>query len=250
MIDTLAWVKAHSFQAGNRDLERELDRINRGDLSDGFAGWGTHLKPAFEPITLARNLAPRKSIVETLAETGAGGLNLTATAVASGDENLIRTPGKVSDRAAWTIGGRAAASVPRDNGRMPGNVLLEHHQGCIDSECIDGCPVLAIDGQGRGKYATGREPASRPFTRLRYLGRASAAERPYLDGVVAPTVKLQNVLGWLCDLLVRPGMTLLDPFGGSGAVAEAVLRAGANVVTVERDADYVAQIHQRVEHIR
>jgi len=246
IIDTLAWVKAHGFQAGNRDLEKELTRISRPDLSEGLSGWGTHLKPAFEPITLARNLDPRESIVNVLAETGAGGLNLGATAIPSGPENLARAAGRVSDRAAWAIRGRPDPSVPRMQGRMPGNVLLEHHGECSDHTCVDRCPVASIDAQARAKYAAGRELPSRGFTRLRYSARAPESERPLLDGIVAPTVKPQQVLGWLCDLIVRPGMTVLDPFGGSGAVAEALLRAGANSVSIERDAGYVSLIHQRL----
>lgn len=249
VIDTLAWVKSHGFQAGNRDLERELDRIGRDDLSANYSGWGTHLKPAFEPITLARNLAPRQSIVETLAETGAGGLNLDATAIAAGTENLARAPGRVSKHASWAITGRLHPGVPRAAGRMPGNVLLEHAADCADESCDNGCPVREIEAQGRTKYATGREPASRPFTRLRYAGRATASERPHVDGVSAPTVKPQNVLSWLCDLLVRPGMLVLDPFAGSGAVTEAVLRASAHAVSVERDPAYVALILQRLDDL-
>ena len=249
IIDTLAWVKAHGFQAGNRDLERELARIGRPDLSEGFGGWGTHLKPAYEPITLARNLDLRESIVKVLADTGAGGLNLAATAIPSGPENLARTAGRVSDRAAWAIRGRADPTVPRREGRTPGNVLLEHDDECSDDICVDRCPVAAIDAQARSKYAAGRELPSRGFTRLRYSGRAPESERPFLEGVVAPTVKPQNVLRWLCELMVRPGMIVLDPFGGSGAIAEAVLRADANCVSVERDAGYVALIHQRLHRL-
>lgn len=65
--------------------------------------------------------------------------------------------------------------------------------------------------------------------------------------MAAPTVKPQNVLVWLCELLVRPGALVLDPFAGSGAVTEAVLRASAHVVSVERDPAYVALILHRLD---
>lgn len=108
--------------------------------------------------------------------------------------------------------------------------------------------MAGIDSQGRTKYREGREAASRFFTRLRYSPRAPASERPHGAGVSHPTAKPQQLLEWLAALVVKPGSTVLDAFSGSGAVAEAVIRAGAGAVTaIEREAEYVAMVRARIE---
>ncbi len=125
VIDTIAWVKSHGYQAGNRDLEAVLRKTGAEALANNFAGFGTHLSPTYEPITLARNLAPRASLAQAIATGGAGGLNLGETRVQESDwafrtprttapptaENRARKPGRVTDRSSWSIANRDALSV-------------------------------------------------------------------------------------------------------------------------------------------
>ncbi|MET4703301.1 DNA methyltransferase [Frigoribacterium sp. UYMn621] len=264
VIDTIAWVKSHAYQAGNRDLEKELRKTGAEALADSYTGFRTHLSPTYEPITLARNLAPRASLVQAIATGGAGGLNIDATRLHESDwafrtprttvpptaENRARRPGRVSDRSSWSIANRDALSVPHGSGRLPGNLLLEHSEDCVETACAHGCIVAEIDSQGRTKYASGKEPASRFFTRLRYSPRARSSAGQRLAEAPHPTEKPQQLLEWLAALVVKPGSTVLDAFAGSGAVSEAALRAGAGAVTaVDREAAYVAMIRVRIEEM-
>ena len=260
-LDTLAWVKAHGYQAGNRDLEKELRKTGAEALADSYAGFGTHLQPSFEPISLARNLATRSSLVQTIVNGGAGGLNHDLTRVQESDwawntprataepttENRARRPGRVTDRSTWSIAHRETISVPHEGGRLPGNLILEHSEDCAETACALGCVVAEIDAQGRTKYAAGREPASRFFTRLRYSPRARASVGAGGVGANHPTEKPQQLLEWLAALVVKPGATVLDAFAGSGGVSEAALRAGALAVTaIERESDYCEMIRVRI----
>lgn len=262
VIDAIAWVKSHGYQAGNRDLEKELRKTAAEALADEHVGFGTHLQPAYEPITIARNLAPRASLVQAIANGGAGGLNLDATRVQESDwafrtprttvpgtaENRARRPGRVTDRASWSIANRDTVSVPHRGGRLPGNLIVEHSESCTEAACEVGCVVAGIDTQGRRKYAAGREPASRFFTRLRYSPRARSSATRGATGVPHPTEKPQQLLEWLAALVVKPGATVLDAFAGSGAVSEAVIRAGAGAVTaVDQEAAYVAMVRGRID---
>ena len=261
ILDTVAWAKSHGYQAGNRDLQTELRKTGNEALADEFTGFGTHLQPSFEPIALARNLAPRASLVRTIAAGGAGGLNHGKTRVKESDwafrvprtttapttENRARRPGRVSDRSTWSIAHRETISVPHEGGRLPGNLILEHSEDCAETACALGCVVAEIDSQGRTKYAAGREPASRFFTRLRYSPRARASVGAGGVGANHPTEKPQQLLEWLAALVVKPGATVLDAFAGSGGVSEAALRAGALAVTaVERESDYCEMIRVRI----
>ena len=108
--------------------------------------------------------------------------------------------------------------------------------------------VAEIDSQGRKKYAPGREPASRFFTRLRYSPRARPLAGQGAVGAPHPTEKPQQLLEWLAALIVKQGSTVLDAFAGSGAVSEAVIRAGAGTVTaIEREGAYVEMVRTRIE---
>lgn len=248
IIDHLSWLKSHGYQAGNRDLGAELQRAGKPELADDYAGWGTHLRPSYEPILIARNLAPGQSLVQTIADGGTGGLNLNATRINAGDEDRSRRPGRVSDSATWSVKREAGTkSVPHRGGRLPGNLVVEHAERCSAEACDVECAGWQIDAGGRQKYASGKERASRFFSSIRYSPRAPASERPAVDDAAGhASVKPQALLGWVCALTVRPGSLVLDPFSGSGAVAEAVLRAGARVVSVEIDAGHMGQIEARL----
>ena len=261
VIDTIAWVKSHGYQAGNRNLEKELRQSGAEALAADYAGYGTHLSPTYEPISLARNLARRASLLQAIATGGAGGLNLDATRVQEDHwafrtpratfpptaENRARRPGRITHRASWSIANRDTASVPHPGGRLPGNLILEHAEACTEEECEVGCVVAELDAQGRTKYAAGREPASRFFTRLRYSPRARASVGAGGVGANHPTEKPQQLLEWLAALVVKPGATVLDAFAGSGAVSEAALRAGALAVTaIELESDYCEMIRVRI----
>jgi site-specific DNA-methyltransferase (adenine-specific) len=252
-------VKSSGFQAGNRSLEAELRKTGNEAVADIYRGFGTHLTPTYEPITIARNLAERESLVQAIASGGAGGLNHDATRVQENEwawrqprtgavmaENRARRPGRVSDRAIWSVANRKAMSVPHPGGRLPGNVIVEHAESCTELQCEPDCIVRDIDAQGRTKYAPGKEQASRFFTRLRYTARTPASERLTIAGVSHPTQKPQALLAWLAALVVKPGDHVLDPFAGSGAIAEAVVSAGASVTSVEIEAAYVEMIRARM----
>lgn len=261
ILDTVAWAKSHGYQAGNRSLETELRKTGAEALADEHAGFGTHLQPAYEPISIARNLPIRTSLIQAIANGGAGGLNHDATRVKESDwawntpratalptaENRSRRPGRVTDRATWAIANRDAVSVPHRGGRLPGNLVVEHSESCTELACEVGCVVGEIDAQGRTKYAPGREPASRFFTRLRYSPRARSSAAHGVAGAPHPTEKPEQLLEWLAALVVKPGGVVLDAFAGSGAVSEAVIRAGAGAVTaIERENAYCQLIRARV----
>lgn len=123
-------------------------------------GWNTSLKPAHEPIVLAR-----KPLAGTVAANvlghGTGALNIGATRVAT-DENQSRPRGTFphSDDA-WSNGRPNEASVSHPAGRWPANVLLSHLPECGPEEdpqpCAPGCVVAELDAQS-GTTASPTEP--------------------------------------------------------------------------------------------
>lgn len=64
-----------------------------------------------------------------------------------------------------------------------------------------------------------------------------------------PTVKPVSLMSWLCRLVRQPANNLiLDPFGGSGTTGVAALLEDCDVVVIEREAEYIPIIRQRLDH--
>ncbi|MDY7540861.1 DNA methyltransferase [Cryobacterium sp. 10I1] len=249
VVDTLAWAKGFGHATANRHIDSELRRLAAPDeLSEKYAGWETQLRPAFEPIVIARNLAPRQSLIEAIAAGNAGGYNVSSSLIAAdASENRSRRNGAVDGGANRQIKRvLGSMSVPTAGGRRPGNLLLEHDEDCDETCCTPGCQVQLIDAQGRTKYAPGKEKASRFFTQIKYSPRAHVSESPRPAGVRGhPTVKPMNLVNWLCGLIVMPGETYLDGFAGSGAISEGIIRAGGHSLAIEREPEYAELIKHR-----
>ena len=145
-------------------------------------------------------------------------------------------------------------------GRWPANVI---HDG--SDEVISAFP-LAPGQQGA---LTGNEP-SKTFSGKIYgeMRRPSLACEPRPDAGTAgrffysakadsgdrlgskhPTVKPVDLMAYLVRLVTPPTGTVLDPFAGSGTTGMACMREGFDCVLIEREAEYVADIRQRLAHV-
>jgi site-specific DNA-methyltransferase (adenine-specific) len=242
-----------------------------------WSGWGTALKPAHEPIVLARKPIDG-TVARTVLEYGTGGLNVDACRTTAGQDYLEKCAsvvGIVSPRNGDTMGEWTGAREDSAHmaGRWPTNVLLCHGPDCIDGgDCQPGCPVAGMDeqtagmraskpsktgnggtntgtiyGGGKGIPKTGYVPisrddeggASRFFPVFRYEAKAPGSERPRLaDGTAHTTVKPLALMQWLVRLVTPPGGTVLEPFAGSGTTLEACVTEGFNVIGIEREEPY------------
>lgn len=250
-----------------------------GVLADAqrWEGWGTALKPAREPIVVAR-----KPLAGTVAANvqayGTGALNIDACRVPGTSENASRDKGHGmgygganGSRGAWT----------GDNGRWPTNVIMSHAgdedtgDACADG-CVPGCAVAVLDasagptgakapvrgtetsaavaaggvtnprGRVAGAYHADGGGPSRFYPVFRYQAKAPARERPKVDGVSHSTVKPLALMRWLVRLVCPPGGHVLDPFAGSGTTVEACLLEGFDVTAVEKHEPYLPLIAARI----
>ena len=256
-------------QGGRTAVTREIKAANSEEAAR-WQGWGTALKPAHEPIVLARKPLACTVAGNVLAH-GTGAINIDGCRIATPDDTgRTRTTalGVMNDDG-WQP--KAQASDGHAAGRWPSNVILahppfvdEHGQpigdACADG-CIPGCPVAEMDrqsgvttsqggsrgqGGGRGAYSViGAQPdvqpgfgdtggASRFFTVFRYEAKAGSAERPRLaDGTAHTTVKPLALIRWLVRLVTPPGGTVLDWCAGSGTTLEACVIEGFPVIGIE-----------------
>ena len=225
-----------------------------------WAGWGTALKPAYEPILLVR-----KPLVGTVAQNvltyGTGGINVDACRV--GDESTRRQ----NTAEMGYHGGNTAASYSTgsDAGRWPANVIMDEEAGAVLDEqtgTLHGHGSRShagsagwFAGAGTTRAVSGGEPGG--ASRFFYCPKASRSEREAglkaTDGQRAnthPTVKPIALMEWLVCLVTPPGGLVLDPFCGSGSTGVACARLGVRFLGLELDPDYAELARMRIAHAR
>lgn len=243
--DSIAWMYGSGFPKS----------LNLVDESGERTGWGTALKPAFEPIVVARKPLAGTVAANVLAH-GTGALNVDGCRVAT-DEDRSRPPRTPNQILGNGNGTNLTASESNPLGRWPANVVLDESQAAAldeqsgESQARIGKPRGADSGEGWGMTATGAEyddlgGASRFF----YVAKADASERVRVDGIAHPTVKPLTLMRWLVRLVTPPGGTVLEPFAGSGTTVEACLLEGFRCIAIEREADYLPLIRQRIARRR
>lgn len=247
-----------------------VDRLIKAPNSAAAAqwhGWGTALKPAFEPIVVARK--PLVGMVaQNITQYGTGALNIDKCRV-GGKERTNHVGGSSSlqrmSRVEQGYRKNVTASVGEAStvsGRWPTNVVLDEHQaaeldrqsGTLTSGNMRAETARANRGGWSGSMpgATGAETygdsggASRFFPVFKYTAKAGADERPEVDGVRHPTVKPLDLMRWLVRLVTPPNGLVLDPFAGSGTTAEACVLEHFRCVAIEREPDYLPLIKARL----
>lgn len=246
--DQLAWVYGSGFPKSHNQ-------------AGPWEGWGTALKPAFEPIVLARKPLDG-TVEENLRRWGVGALNIDACRVAPDDAAGSGREGEASAQRRYAdAGGTTFAMTPGPRGgdargRWPANLV---HDG--SSEVVAAFPpaagqLRAVTGdedaaQTRAIYGQfkGRRPPAPPrgdggsVARFFYSAKASRQER---DGSEHPTVKPIKLKRWLCRMLAPQGAVILDPFAGSGTTGVAAVQEKQCAVLFEREPRFCADIDRRV----
>jgi len=238
------------------------------DAARQWQGWGTALKPAFEPIVLARKPFDT-TVAANVQEHGTGALNIDGCRVATTD--TWEATGVRSSSSSVLAGGQdgslnVSVSSAHDLGRWPANVLLDPFTaGLVDEQSgVSTSPLVGNVAHTRGSNTIGAfaheghppslnghgdtSGASRFFPIFKYTAKAATSERPKDDdGTAHPTVKPLDLMRWLVRLITPPKGVVLEPFCGSGTTLEACLNEGMACVAIEREADYIPLIVQRIE---
>lgn len=181
----------------------------------GFPKHRATLKPAFEPVVMARK-PYRGSLTANEALHGTGALNIDGCRSA-GQPRTTHKDGHRSTGSGdgW---GMAAYEATVPAGRWPANVLLDEDVAEQFSE-----------------------------SRFFYIAKAPKRERPVVDGVSHATVKPLTLMRWLVRLVTPEGGTVLEPFAGSGATVEACILEGFHCIAIEREAEYLPLIQSRID---
>ena len=219
-----------------------------------WQGWGTALKPAVEPIVLAR-----KPLIGTVADNvlthGTGALNIDASRI--GTDVIVSSGEGIAPGSGNYVGGKRRTGVPSSHiGRWPANILLDEAAAALLDEQSgvsksvqtevntkpSDSPFLASQwSRGQSHGDTGG--ASRFF----YVAKASRSERNKgLERNIHPTVKPVDLMRYLIRLVTPKGGTVLDPFLGSGTTAVAAIEEGVAWIGCEREPEYLQIIEARI----
>jgi len=168
--------------------------ISSTEAGKKWQGWGTALKPAVEPIVLAR-----KPLIGTVAENvlthGTGALNIDASRIGTDDTRSKSSPtalGKMNDDG-WEAKPVIAGSA---SGRWPANILLDEEAAALLDEqsgvSASPAPYRNTDSSGQSVFGVGGVSHDKEFgdrggaSRFFYVAKAGRAERNFgLDGFAA-----------------------------------------------------------------
>ena len=268
---------AYSSQ-GLADVGRRLVAITEPhtDAARQWQGWGTALKPALEPITVARKPLVG-SVAENVLAHGTGALNIDGCRVATDGER----PKGSGARESWrSMEGRTdlqphGENVTPETGRWPANLIHDGHPDVValfpceaDGVApVRGVPVAAAHGftaadlgsaarffycakpdrEDRDAGLHGREQAKTGD------GRKVDCDNAFQRGATLrsnthPTVKPTDLMRYLCRLVTPPGGTVLDPFNGSGSTGKGAVLEGFRYIGMDREAEYLEISRARIEH--
>jgi site-specific DNA-methyltransferase (adenine-specific) len=219
-----------------------------------WAGWGTALKPALEPITMARKPLAG-TVAANVLEHGTGALNVDACRV---EGTVPRTTQGQSARAGTIYGSdqrELREFEPHGLGRWPANLIHDGSDEVVglfpETASNSGKPFQRSDKTGTAAYgdfagipADGYYGDTGSAARFFYTAKASRDDRS--DGNTHPTVKPTDLMRYLCRLVTPPGGVVLDPFMGSGSTGKAAMLEGLGFIGIEREAAYHAIAEQRI----
>ncbi len=232
--DMLAWMYGSGFpKSHNLDGEHQ--------------GWGTALKPAMEPITMARK--PFKATVaQNVQEWGTGAINIDGCRIG---EEVIKTCAKVpgkSFNSLAPVSGFNGCEESTHLGRWPANVM---HDG--SAEILQGMGEAARFFYTPKACKDDRDDGCEMMDAKQYShdGRDKAIENAYQrnDSQARnfhPTVKPTDLMRYLCRMVTPTGGVVLDPFTGSGSTGRGAVLEGFRFIGCEMDADYIEIAKARI----
>jgi hypothetical protein len=216
-------------------------------------GWGTALKPAHEPIVLARKPLDG-TVANNVLKHGVGGINIDGCRV--GDEVMVNQSGSTNPRIAMGNGWREDAEPTIAVGRFPANFIHDGSDEVLQLfpdtkggtwNTTKGARHFNNDGEPTG-YATSKSDSSTgSASRFFYCAKASKKDRNEGISNHHPTVKPTELMRYLCRLVTPPNGTVLDPFTGSGSTGKAAVLEGFSFIGVEQSEEYIAIAKARIE---
>jgi site-specific DNA-methyltransferase (adenine-specific) len=236
------------------------------DLAKEWQGWGTCLKPAYEPIIVARK--PFKgSVVDNIIKYRVGGININGCKI--GNEKRTQFSGKSNGRI-YSEYSQKNAHFETVEGRFPANVITDGSEEVAKGMPNTTSTPIAEESAMRYFYS------AKASKKDRDEGLDAFEERKTTDGCIRanvetarnfgansalrknihPTCKPTELMQYLVRLVSPKGATILDPFMGSGSTGKAVMfenrerDANYKFIGIELTDEYLPIAQARIEYAR
>lgn len=244
-----------------------------------WEGWGTALKPAHEPILVARKPLAG-TVAQNVTEYGTGALNIDGCRVETSDS--LGGGATHSDNAVVSQGGfdrpwmhdpekckahqekmRAKVEKSERLGRFPANLIHDGSAPVLEAFPASQGQQAPLRGHDRGRQSPNgifgkmgpavdhdpRQEAETSAARFFYCAKTTKGDRNEHGAIKNhhPTVKPTELMRYLCRLVTPPGGVVLDPFMGSGSTGKAAALEGLAFIGIEREPEYLAIAQARIE---
>lgn len=287
--DQLQWLYGSGFPKSH-SVSKGIDKMKgakRTAEAKQWTGWGTALKPAHEPIVLARKPSSESTIAKNVIKHGTGVINIDSCRVKTED----KFGGGKKGSSGFAQGYKSEGWEPgSDKGRWPANILHDgsdevlalfpstkdatsitpsHSQGMFGFGGIDRELKYHGDGNVASRFFYSAKTSGKDRNEgceampnifvggisggegeVMTLGRASLNGKPKQIQPKQnnhPTVKPTALMQYLVRLITPPNGTVLDPFMGSGSTGKACAYENFNFIGIDLSKEYVAIAKKRIE---
>lgn len=252
------------------------EKIPSSEIGNKFSGFGTALKPSYEPVIMARKPLIG-TVVDNIIEYGVGGINIDECRIQHNED--VKTTNR-KDRVGEVFSSEScgfdntknimASADPK--GRFPANLILTYDDTDYDEVC-GGFPY-SKGASSQNNYSNGHIYRGQSFNEsstslggyrewyndegsaARYFYCAKASKRDRNEGVdgknIHATVKPTSLMQYLVRLVSPKGSVILDPFMGSGSTGKAVAyenndrNADYSFIGIELQKEYFDIAEQRI----
>ena len=223
-----------------------------------WQGWGTALKPAHEPMVLAR-----KPIVKTVADNvinyGTGALNLDVSRIerAEGDNSVAGHRTATFGTQETESGGDGSGGWKQNSaGRWPANVIHDGSEEVVEyfGESARFFYCAKASKRDRSEGLEGFEEKGKVFNGQsdKPAGNAKGSVEDKFSTQPSanhhPTVKPTALMQYLVKLVTPPNGIVLDPFMGSGSTGKACVYEGFEFIGIDQSDEYCKIAKTRIEY--
>lgn len=250
--DMIAWVYGGGFPK-SLNIGKAVDKL-QGKGTSPWEGWGTALKPALEPITVARKPI-ESTVAQNVLKYGTGGMNIDGCRVGTNGEEMSYSASKKQGVTQFGTGTMEQSPL----GRFPANFI---HDGSDEVTDLMGSAArffytAKASRSERNMNMEGMEEKDNPYAPMgintdegiKKRGR-NPENQSRKQSNFHPTVKPIDLMQYLVRLVTKRGGVCLDPFMGSGTTAIACMIENVKYIGIEINPEYVKIAKARISQVQ
>lgn len=239
----------HTQNVGETIVNTSTYSVTKGNSE--WEGWGTALKPALEPITVARKpLEKGLNVAQNCLKWGTGGINIDGCRVGNEVLSEHKSGNTPNDRGEWGL--KEGYVMPERTGRFPANLIHDGSDEVIslfpnDNQRFFYCAKASKKERNKGCERLEEKISPKEGSGLlNEKGEEKFSESKMRNS--HPTVKPIALMEYLVKLVSREGAVVLDPFMGSGSTGVACKKLNRNFIGIELNEDYLEIAKRRIEN--